>query len=71
MTFAELFAQQLNNPECSVLSGAFIGMTFTVKFIFYIVISYFIIKAIDKLAFEPFIEWIKRKIHRQKIKVKP
>jgi len=62
MTFAEMFAQQLNSPECSVLSGAFIGMTFTAKLIFYMVISYFIIKAIDKLAFEPFINWIKHKL---------
>ena len=66
MTFAELFAQQLNSPECSVLSGAIIGMTFTVKLIFYMTISYFIIKSIDKLAFEPFIDWIKYKF----IKVK-
>ena len=62
MTFVEMFSQQLNSPECSVLSGAIIGMTFTVKLVFYMVISYFIIKAVDKLAFEPFIDWVKSKL---------
>lgn len=61
MNFGEIFLEQLNNPSCSMISGAFVGMTFTVRLIFYMVISYFLIKAVEKLAFEPFLDWIKNK----------
>lgn len=64
MSFAETFVQQLNDPACSMLSGAFIGSLMMWKVIFGLVVLYTILKAVDKLALEPLLKWVKKKIYK-------
>ncbi len=66
MSFVETFMEQLNSPECSAISGAYIGMGFSLRLVLTVVIMYFILKAVDTFAFEPFIHWLKEKTQNNK-----
>jgi hypothetical protein len=66
MNFADMFLQQLNNPECSMLTGAFIGQLYIVRWLFFLFIAMMIYQAVNKLAWLPLIEWIKKKIYKKK-----
>ena len=65
MGFANTFLEQFNNPECSMLSGMFAGEVMTSKVIFYLAVSYALIKIVDKLAFDPLLTWIKNKVYKR------
>ena len=64
MNFGETFVQQLNNPACSMLSGAFMGSLMTWKVIVGLVVLSTILQAVDKLAWEPFLNWARKKIYK-------
>ena len=64
MTLAETFAQQLNSSECSTIAGTYIGLFQGIKITYYVIISYFILKAIDRLAYEPLLNWVKSKLYK-------
>ena len=65
MTLSETISKGLNNPECAFFVGQFMGQATIVKTIFMITLIYFIIKATDKIALEPFLEFIKKKIYKK------
>ena len=50
----------MNNPECAFFTGAFVGQSLAIKWVLMMAGLYYVFKAVDKLAFEPFIEWIKK-----------
>ena len=64
MTLGEIITTGLNNPECAF----FVGQTFGTFLVFKIAIGLAIInwiyKAMDVLAFEPFINWIKKRFRK-------
>jgi hypothetical protein len=64
MTLAENLFTQLNDPNCSYLTGMYLGGITVYKIIFSMVIAYFIFKAVDKLAFEPLLNYCKLKINK-------
>jgi hypothetical protein len=73
MSFTEIFLQRLGAPECSMLSGALMGLMMGARLMMYLVTIYFIIKVADKLAFDPLLEWIKAKfpkLYKQKLENK-
>lgn len=66
MSFAEILVEQLNNPQCSMLSGVVLGEFFIVRWLFYLFIAIMIFQLINKLAWLPFIEWLEKKIYKKK-----
>lgn len=68
MNFADNLLSQMNDPNCSMLSGMMIGQLNTLKISWFIISSYFIFKLIDVLAFEPIMTWIKNKVFKKKHK---
>jgi len=64
--FTSNFLAQIDNPACSYLTGIFIGVAFFVKLCIMFIGLYIILKTVDKLAFEPFLNWIKNKIYHKK-----
>ena len=66
MTLAESLNIAMNSSDCSILTGWMLGSIWTVKLVITLVVLGFIYKLIDKLALEPFVLWIKKKLHRHK-----
>ena len=64
-TFADIMITQLNNPECSFLSGALIGNMFMFRFFIAIFVFYIVYKALDKLAITPLFDWLKDKLYKR------
>jgi len=64
--FTANFIAQIDNPACSYLTGMMIGTWFFVKFFIMVIGIYIILKVLDRLAFDPFLNWIKSKIYRKK-----
>ncbi len=60
------FLSQVDNPDCSYLTGMFIGSGITMRMILYIFIIGMGFKIVDKLALDPLINYIKQKIKRKK-----
>ena len=56
----------LNNPECAFYTGAIFGQWMVFKLVLCYFIVLFIMKAIDKLAWTPLIDWLKDKIYKNK-----
>lgn len=65
-TLSSILLKGLNNPDCSFYVGNMFGQYTTFKIAFMIVIFYFFVKLIDRLALEPFLEWIKNKLYKVK-----
>ena len=65
MTLAEIITTGMNNPECSFYVGAFMGQLGTIRLGWLLLCTYLLYKAIDKLAWEPFIIWIKKKVYKE------
>ncbi len=61
--FGEIMISQLNNPECSFLSGVVVGNLFLLRFLLALFVFFILYKALDKLAVTPFIGWLKNKIY--------
>jgi len=55
----------LNDPNCAFYTGALVGGALYLKVGFYIFVGYMIIKAVDKLAWEPFLSWMKVKLWKK------
>lgn len=64
MTLSATIEAGLNNPDCAFFVGSFFGTAYIVKLMLYIACIYWVIKAVDKLALEPVIDYIKRKFKR-------
>jgi len=62
MTLAEIIHTGLENPDCSFFTGAFFGQWLAVKYLALIWLIYVVFKGIDKLAVEPGLEKLKKKI---------
>lgn len=60
----DLLNQQLNNPDCSILSGLLLGNAIAFKNIFFLLFMWFILKILDNFIMKPFIRWIKTKTKR-------
>ena len=63
-TISTILVNGMNNPDCSFFVGATFGQWLAIKYIMILVLLYFILKIIDKLALEPLIKWIKDEIRR-------
>ena len=61
----ETIMNGLNNPECAFYVGSFLGGLLAVKWVIVALIFIYVSKVIDKLAFEPFLNWIKKKIYKK------
>jgi len=64
----ETIAAGLNNPDCAFFVGNFMGNFLAMRWLFFLAVCYFMFKIIDKLAFEPIVEWMKSKIKKKRIK---
>jgi len=64
MTLTEIIQKGMNNPECAFYVGSFFGNLMAFKWLVTILAIGFIYKAIDKLAWSPLIEWIKKKLYK-------
>lgn len=58
----EIITAGLNNPECAFYVGAFTGQFMALRYLIVVLIIFFVFKIIEKLAFEPFISWVKNKV---------
>lgn len=65
--FVETLVRGANNPDCAFYVGASGGMLLGIwafsKFILMLIVCYIVLQFINKLAFEPFLEWLKNKIY--------
>lgn len=64
MALAETLMTAINNPECSILTGMWIGAAITLKFTVALAVLQLVFKAMEKLALEPLIAWAKKKIYK-------
>lgn len=60
------FLGQVANPECSYLTGMIIGAAGVSRITITFFLVLIIYKAIDKLAIEPFLSWIKSRIYKKR-----
>jgi len=67
MTLSDQLITQINNPDCSYLVGGFMGGWIIAKLIFGIIIAYILLSAVDKLAYQPFLDWCKSKLFKKKV----
>jgi hypothetical protein len=65
MNFGEILVSQMNNPECSMITGVFMGEVFIVKWLFFLFIAIMVFQVVDKLAWLPFIEWMKKSLYKE------
>ena len=68
MALGEIIKAGLNDPNCAFFVGNFLGMAIALRWIVVLVFIYWIFSAANKLAFEPFIGWVKNKIYNKKLK---
>jgi hypothetical protein len=64
LSFAEIINDGLNNPDCSFWVGMALGSFTVAKLGVAILAAGLLFKAIDKLAWEPFLSWAKKKLYR-------
>ena len=57
---------QIANPDCSYLVGALGGEYYILRLLGILIGSYIVLKIIDKLAFGPFIDWVKSRIYKKR-----
>lgn len=62
MTLADVISAGMQNPDCAFFTGAFMGQWLAVKYLVIIWLIYVVFKFIDKLAVEPLMSWIEKKI---------
>ena len=62
---SEILYAGLNNPECAFFTGQMFGLLTAIRYLFALMAIYFLFKIIDKLAFEPFIIWFKKKVRKK------
>ena len=55
----------LNNPDCAFYTGAFVGQWLAVEYLIIIWLIYAVFKVIDKLALEPLLKFLKKKIFKR------
>lgn len=60
----------LHNPDCAFYTGAFIGQWMAIKWVIIILITLGVAKALDKLAWNPFLTWAKKKIYGDRFSMK-
>lgn len=63
MSLVEVITAGMNNPDCSFFTGAFFGQFIAVRYMLALAVAYFVISAVNKLAFQPILDWIKNKIY--------
>jgi hypothetical protein len=56
----------LNNPDCSFFTGYFLGQGNTLRILFIIVVGGLLFKFLDKIAYDPLIEYVKKKFYKKK-----
>lgn len=66
--FSERFITAINTPQCDVLTGTIMGTYFFFKVLLVLLGAYVIIRTLEKLAFEPLLDWIKKKIYERRRK---
>ena len=64
MALAEIIKVGMDNPDCSFFVGVFTGQFVAFRYIVFLAVLYVVFKVVDKLALEPILEWIKKKIKR-------
>lgn len=60
-TIADTILKGMNNPDCAFYVGKWLGGYESIRIVIVILILLLIYKAIDKLAFEPMLNWITNK----------
>lgn len=65
-TITDIIKTGMNNPECSFYVGTFFGTIWVFKVIVILFFLFAIFKVIERLAFDPFVEWLKNKIYKKK-----
>ena len=63
--FADALLTQITNPDCSYLTGMVIGGVMIVRVLIIIYLLYLATRIIDKLALNPFLDWLKKKIYKK------
>jgi hypothetical protein len=62
MALAESIKAGLENPDCAFFVGFLSGQSSAIKTVIIVAGIGLAYKLVDKLAFEPFVAWLKRKI---------
>lgn len=61
----KIIVEPLSNPACAFYTGAFMGGLFYLRVAFAMVTFSLLVKAVDKLAITPLLDWIKSKLYRK------
>lgn len=62
---ADIITTGLNNPDCAFFVGQTFGISQAFGMVVFIAVFGTVYKLIDKLALEPLIEWIRKKIRKK------
>jgi hypothetical protein len=60
MSFGEIMIEQMNNPECSFLSGMMVGNMFSIKNLFLLLLIMIIYKGVNH-GVDRLIDFLKKK----------
>lgn len=66
MTLAETLTTGINNPDCSFFVGSFMGQAMSAQLIIILLLAFGAFKIIDRLALDPFLNFIRNKLYRIK-----
>ena len=62
-TLSTVISSAINNPDCAFLTGMFFGGMTLFKIAFGFMVVIFLFNALNKLALNPFLDWIKEKLY--------
>lgn len=68
-TIGDTLIKAINNPDCSIFVGGFMGAYMTFRIIVLVVLAFFIFKLIDSLIINPILGLL-NKLIRRKFKLK-
>lgn len=65
MALGDIIQAGMNNPDCSFFVGQMVGQSLTIKSLLLIALIGFLYKAIDKLAWSPVLDYIKKRLYKR------
>jgi hypothetical protein len=61
MALSEIIRAGMDNPDCSFFLGAFMGQIMVIRWVLAIYFIHIVWKIVDRLALDPFLDWVKKK----------
>jgi hypothetical protein len=66
MSLSEIISTAMNNPECSIFTGMFVGQLMMLRYMVYFIVLVWMAKFLDRIVLRPLALRIKRRLWKGK-----